>query len=163
MLCPQHQGVEAFSCSFVMCSLGILRSETTPLFSSSYTDVLPKQRRCFALPTVCFPLFHLRYKGTQNIWYMQIIIQLFSRKNKILWMYQYKYRLSCHKTELFQNKRPLLIFNFQFNKVFREVLTSQRQLMMRQIGQHLLQLQEEAFARFVTVGVHVKFSWEFSV
>ena len=46
--------------------------------------------------------------------------------------------------------------NSQFNIVIAKVLAAQGQLVVHQRGQHLLKLQEESFARNVTVGVHVE-------
>ena len=40
--------------------------------------------------------------------------------------------------------------------VVREVLAARRQLVVHELGQHLLQLHEEPFARRIAVGVHVK-------
>ena len=42
--------------------------------------------------------------------------------------------------------------------VFAEVFAALWQLMMLQIGQHFLELEEEAFAGFVVIGEHVEFS-----
>ena len=44
-----------------------------------------------------------------------------------------------------------------------EIFATWRQLMMLESGQHLLQLQEEPFARCVAVGVHVEVGRAFSV
>ena len=40
--------------------------------------------------------------------------------------------------------------------VLAEILAPNGQLVVLQMGQDLLQLEEEAFAWFVTVGIHVK-------
>ena len=44
--------------------------------------------------------------------------------------------------------------NFQI--VLAKVFAAKRQLVVHQRGQHLLQLQEETFARLVAIGVHVE-------
>ena len=49
------------------------------------------------------------------------------------------------------------LWSFLFKKKLRVVLATQRQLVMFQIGQQLLELEEEAFAWFVTVWKHVEF------
>ena len=43
-----------------------------------------------------------------------------------------------------------------FNVILPKVLAPQRQLMMHERGQHLLQLEEEPLARLVAVGIHVE-------
>ena len=48
------------------------------------------------------------------------------------------------------------IINFQFKEVVAKILAAWWQLMMHQRGQNLLQLQEQAFARGIVVGIHVK-------
>ena len=48
-----------------------------------------------------------------------------------------------------------------FQKILAEVLAVGWQLMMHEIGEELLQLEEETFARLVAVGVHVEGNWSF--
>ena len=50
----------------------------------------------------------------------------------------------------------LFTFHFYFNIELAEVFAVWRELMMHQRGQHLFQLQEQTFARGITVGEHVK-------
>ena len=65
-----------------------------------------------------------------------------------------------NKGALLENKEPLSrrVFLLGLQIVFAVILATQGQLVVLQIGQHLLQLEEEAFARLVAVGKHVKFS-----
>ena len=48
----------------------------------------------------------------------------------------------------------------QVKIVLAEILAVHGQLMMHQRGQHLLKLQEESFARLVTIWPHVKLNGE---
>ena len=58
---------------------------------------------------------------------------------------------------LFHNSQ-FSIINSQFNEHFAKVFAPLGQLMMLQIGQDLLQLQEESLARHIAVGKHVEVS-----
>ena len=51
--------------------------------------------------------------------------------------------------------------NFQI--VLAKVFAAKRQLVVHQRGQHLLQLQEQSFARLIAIGVHVEGGFMFHV
>ena len=53
--------------------------------------------------------------------------------------------------------RPLeYFFRFRRNVILAEVLAAWRELMVLKVGQDFLQLEEEALAGFVTIGIHVE-------
>ena len=63
-----------------------------------------------------------------------------------------------HYGSLLTGLRPVDIGGLPLRRavIIREVFAAWRQLVMLQRGQHLLQLQEEPFARFVAIRIHVE-------
>ena len=67
-----------------------------------------------------------------------------------------------------ENENGALIFEREYSTtapdiVIAEVLAAGRQLVMLKRGQDFAKLEEEAFAGFVAVGIHVELGFKFQV
>ena len=67
----------------------------------------------------------------------------------------HNYDEGCN-VKMVQSERSSILLPLRGQIVLAEVLAAQGQLMVLQAGQVALQLQEEALARLVAVGVHVE-------
>ena len=97
---------------------------------------------------------------------MQSLNEVHSREMACFYARDFMSQLQCKFTtfsRIMQAFCQLFLLNLKvffvphFEVKFAEIFASQGQLMMLQIGQNLLQLEEEPFAGLIAVGKHMKF------